>query len=95
ISTRALGTPVLIEKMYASREVRGTGVATALCRATLADLAVQGQRFVWLGTHKDNARANAFYARMGFEVIGERRFVVGGVEAEDWVYLGSFSTARG
>ena len=84
-----------LSKMYASQEVRGTGVAQALCRYTCAVLADQGQRFVWLGTHKGNGRANAFYARLGFEVIGERRFVVGGVEAEDWVYLGRASTARG
>lgn len=83
-----------LSKMYASREVRGTGVAKALCRDTLTALADQGQRFVWLGTHKDNARANAFYARIGFEVIGERRFVVGGVEAEDWVRLARLHTPR-
>lgn len=45
------------------------------------------QAFVWLGTHVDNARANAFYERLGFTIIGERIFDVGGVQARDWVRL--------
>lgn len=76
-----------LSKMYARREVRGTGVAEALCRETMRALAAQGQEFVWLGTHVDNARANAFYERLGFAIIGERVFDVGGVQAQDWVRL--------
>lgn len=76
-----------LSKMYARREVRGTGVAEALCRDTLRALQAEGQEFAWLGTHVDNARANAFYERMGFAIIGERVFDVGGVQAQDWVRL--------
>ena len=45
------------------------------------------QAFVWLGTNVDNARANAFYERRGFTIIGERIFDVAGVQAQDWVRL--------
>lgn len=76
-----------LSKMYARPEVRGTGVAETLCRETMQALAVEGQAFVWLGTHVDNARANAFYERLGFTIIGERIFDVGGVQARDWVRL--------
>lgn len=76
-----------LSKMYARPEVRGTGVAEALCRDTLRALTAEGQEFTWLGTHVDNARANAFYERMGFAIIGERVFDVGGVQAQDWVRL--------
>ena len=54
----------------------------------VARLEALGFRHVWLGTNAQNARANAFYERLGFETIGARTFVVGGTRVEDdWVRL--------
>lgn len=67
-----------LSTVYARPEVRGSGVAETLCRETVRALVVVGQAFVWLGTHVDNARANAFYERLGSTIIGERFFTSAG-----------------
>ena len=82
-------TPVgHLSKVYVLAESRGTGLAETLVRDGVARLEALGFRHVWLGTNAQNARANAFYERLGFETIGARTFVVGGTRVEDdWVRL--------
>ena len=83
------GTPAgHLSKVYVLAESRGTGLAETLVRDGVARLEALGFRHVWLGTNAQNARANAFYERLGFETIGARQFVVGGENVEDdWVRL--------
>ena len=77
-----------LSKVYVLAESRGTGLAETLVRDGVARLEALGFRHVWLGTNAQNARANAFYERLGFEKIGARTFVVGGTRVEDdWVRL--------
>ena len=77
-----------LSKVYVLAESRGTGLAETLVRDGVARLEALGFRHVWLGTNAQNARANAFYERLGFETIGARTFVVGGTRVEDdWVRL--------
>ena len=45
----------------------------------------EGAQSVWLGVNKRNERANTFYERNGFLVVGERRFQVGDSLDEDFV----------
>ena len=66
-----------LSKVYVLAESRGTGLAETLVRDGVARLEALGFRHVWLGTNAQNARANAFYERLGFEKIGARTFVVG------------------
>lgn len=41
---------------------------------------------VWLGTAKENHRSNGFYDKVGFEIVGERRFpLTPEVYGEDWI----------
>lgn len=77
-----------LSKVYVLAASRGTGLAEALVRDGVQRLRGLGFRHVWLGTNAQNARANAFYERLGFERIGARRFMVGGERVEDdWVRL--------
>jgi ribosomal protein S18 acetylase RimI-like enzyme len=40
---------------------------------------------MWLGVWEQNPRGQAFYRKMGFEVVGEHSFVVGASVRRDWV----------
>ena len=76
------------QQNMALSQARAGAVVEALVRAGVARLEALGFRHVWLGTNAQNARANAFYERLGFEKIGARTFVVGGTRVEDdWVRL--------
>ncbi|WP_435736541.1 GNAT family N-acetyltransferase [Cellulosimicrobium sp. PMB13] len=87
---RAVGPGEVVElsKIYVHPEAQGSGVASALMAAALdaADRLAPG-RPVWLGTNEHNGRAQAFYRKSGFAVVGERTYVVGGEEHSDVVMV--------
>lgn len=76
---------VELSKCYADPAAHGTGVSARLMTAVLDRARDGGAASVWLGVNGRNARAQRFYAKHGFEVIGERRFVVGGRTEDDLV----------
>ncbi len=83
-----------LSKIYVHPDELGTGVSDALMDGAIASaaaLATQAGHDVplplWLGTNSQNGRAQAFYRRHGFAVVGRRTYDVGGVEHDDVVML--------
>ncbi|HEY0187474.1 MAG TPA: GNAT family N-acetyltransferase [Cellulomonas sp.] len=74
-----------LSKCYVLPGQHGRGVAGALMTATLDLARAGGAVGVWLGVNGENLRAQAFYRRSGFTVVGERRFLVGGRLEHDLV----------
>ncbi|WP_374456734.1 N-acetyltransferase family protein [Nocardioides sp.] len=74
---------IALERCYVHPDHHGTGVARELMAATLDEARRTGARGVWLGVSEQNARANAFYARHGFEVVGRKRFHIGETWEDD------------
>lgn len=73
--------PIELRRIYV--DAPGDGAA-GLLMATALDRA-RGHDRIWLGTNRINERAIRFYAKHGFEIVGNRTFVVGGVEEADFV----------
>ncbi|MEP6478552.1 MAG: GNAT family N-acetyltransferase, partial [Rhodoglobus sp.] len=46
---------------------------------------------VWLGVNQFNARANRFYEKSGFAIVGTKKFLVGEKYEDDFVRLLAFS----
>jgi ribosomal protein S18 acetylase RimI-like enzyme len=79
---------VELSKIYVRPDAQGGGVAGELMRAASAVAAELGPALpFWLATNAVNLRAQAFYRKNGFEVIGERTYLVGGLEHDDVVLL--------
>jgi len=76
---------VELSKCYADPAAHGTGTSAQLMEAVLHRARTRGAASIWLGVNGRNARAQRFYAKHGFEVVGERRFVVGGRTEDDLV----------
>ncbi|MDO5701566.1 MAG: tRNA (guanosine(37)-N1)-methyltransferase TrmD [Bowdeniella nasicola] len=74
-----------ISKFYVERDYRATGLARALMRRVLTDIAAFTPRVaaVWLGTNRSNVRATRFYRACGLRVTGSRTFDVGGEPQDD------------
>jgi tRNA (guanine37-N1)-methyltransferase len=53
--------------------------------ASLDAARARGAAGVWLGVNGENLRAQAFYRRSGFEVVGDRTFRVGDQQHHDLV----------
>lgn len=76
---------VELSKCYIDAAAHGTGIAAALLAHTVEWAAAQGAASMWLGVNGLNERAQRFYAKHGFTVVGERRFQVGGRIEDDLV----------
>lgn len=79
---------VELSKIYVRPDAQGGGVAGGLMRAAVGAAAELGPGLpLWLGTNAQNLRAQAFYRKSGFEVVGRRTYVVGGLEHDDVVLV--------
>lgn len=82
-----------LSKIYAHPDAQGSGSSSALMagavRAAGELAAAHGHAGLplWLGTNGENRRAQAFYRKHGFEVVGTRTYDVGGVLHDDVVML--------
>ncbi|WP_402466309.1 GNAT family N-acetyltransferase [Isoptericola aurantiacus] len=82
------GPYVELSKIYVHPDHQGDGTAGALMTAAVqaAEELAPG-RPLWLGTNGRNARAQAFYRKHRFQVVGHRTYDVGGVQHDDLVML--------
>ena len=76
---------VEISKIYVRASAHGSGIAQQLMSVAVENARAEGAQSVWLGVNQQNERANSFYERSGFLVVGERRFQVGESLEEDFV----------
>ncbi len=76
---------VELSKIYVLPEAHGTGAAALLMARALGWASETGAAGVWLGVNQQNERAQRFYAKSGFERVGTKRFLVGGVYEDDYV----------
>lgn len=74
-----------ISKIYVRAELHGSSVAMDLLAESINDAVAAGLSSAWLGVNQENARANRFYQRNGFELVGERTFLVGDSYEADYV----------
>ena len=74
-----------LSKCYVLPAQHGGGTATALIERSVAEASSHGAAGVWLGVNQHNARANRFYEKSGFGVVGTKRFRVGAELHDDFV----------
>jgi ribosomal protein S18 acetylase RimI-like enzyme len=74
-----------LSKVYVLEGHHGSGVAAALVDASIAVAGERGAVGIWLGVNQQNARANRFYEKHGFVLVGTKKFLVGEKEEDDFV----------
>ncbi|WP_169735961.1 GNAT family N-acetyltransferase [Intrasporangium chromatireducens] len=76
---------VELSKIYVLPGSHGSGAARQLLEAGRGWAKDSGAAGLWLGVNQQNARAQRFYTKNGFQVVGTKRFNVGGAEEDDFV----------
>lgn len=76
---------VELSKIYVLPEAHGTGAAWELMSRSLGWAAESGAAGMWLGVNQQNDRAQRFYGKSGFTVVGTKRFLVGDTYENDYV----------
>ncbi|MCZ4079648.1 GNAT family N-acetyltransferase [Rhodococcus sp. H36-A4] len=74
-----------ISKMYVLPDHHGSEVAAALMAESLARATLSGCGGIWLGVNQQNLRAQRFYSKQGFEIVGTKTFVLGSEIHDDFV----------
>lgn len=77
---------VELKRIYALSPLHGSGLGPALMARAVEDAAAAGHRRMLLGVYGGNARAQRFYVKQGFEVVGTRRFLVGATWHDDLIF---------
>ncbi|AUW60293.1 GNAT family N-acetyltransferase [Sphingobium sp. SCG-1] len=75
--TQALPDDIELKRIYIFSRYHGGGLAHRLVDIAIDAARSMGKRRLLLGVYSENHRAIAFYRKAGFEMIGEREFVVG------------------
>jgi ribosomal protein S18 acetylase RimI-like enzyme len=68
---------VELNKFYVVPEAHGNGLAARLMDASVEVARAHGASGVWLGVSSGNPRANRFYEKHGFHVVGTKSFAMG------------------
>lgn len=77
--------PAELSRIYVLEDWHGRGVAQDLMEDALATAAREGCDCLWLGVWEHNPRAQAFYRKLGFEVVGTHAFMLGDDRQRDLV----------
>lgn len=70
-------TALELKQLYVLPAYKGQGVAATLMAWALDQCHARGARDVYLSVYADNPRAQAFYRRHGFTIVGHYKFMVG------------------
>jgi ribosomal protein S18 acetylase RimI-like enzyme len=74
-----------LKRIYLLHRFQGGGLGRRLLEWSVAEARTRGKRRLLLGVKADNTTALAFYDRVGFVRIGERKFLVGGMLCDDYI----------
>ena len=69
--------PIELVRLYVSQQWLGRGVAHALMRACIDEARRTEFQTMWLGVWEHNGRAQSFYRKWDFQVVGDHIFQVG------------------
>jgi len=79
--------PVELHRLYVDKAAHGSGVAKELMSAAHDAARELGGKHLWLGVWERNARAIAFYSKVGFTKAGSHDFYVGADRQTDLVFV--------
>jgi ribosomal protein S18 acetylase RimI-like enzyme len=76
---------IKLDKLYLRKRYYGRAVGDALMRVSIEKSRLRGYRSIWLSSWELNVRANAFYKKWGFNVVGKQKFAVGNDIQNDFI----------
>jgi diamine N-acetyltransferase len=69
--------PVELSRLYSHQEYLGRGVGQSLMDACFDRAGEEGRDVMWLGVWEYNPRAQRFYEKNGFRIVGKHVFQLG------------------
>ena len=79
--------PIELSRLYSRQKFLGKGVGQALMDACFARAKEAGRDVIWLGVWEYNPRAQRFYEKNGFRLVGKHTFRLGSDPQTDLLML--------
>ena len=76
---------IKLVRLYLRERYYGCGVGDALMQNSIEESRFRGHQSIWLSSWELNDRANAFYKKWKFKVVGRQKFTVGGDIQNDYI----------
>lgn len=77
--------PIELVRLYVDKNCLGAGVGNDLMQASMDEARSLGHRTIYLGVWEHNHRAQSFYFRWNFRVVGSHIFQMGTDAQMDWL----------
>lgn len=77
--------PIELARLYVEQQYLGAGIGNDLMRACLDEARSLGHQTIYLGVWEHNTRAQAFYFKWNFTVVGSHIFQMGDDPQIDWL----------
>ena len=78
--------PIQLVRLYLRKDYYGRNVGNSLMKACLETARSKGFEAVWLSSWELNHRANAFYKKWEFKIVGRAEFKVGSDIQNDFIF---------
>jgi len=78
--------PIQLVRFYLRKDYYGRNVGNSLMKACFETARSNGFEAVWLSSWELNHRANAFYKKWEFEIVGRAKFKVGSDIQNDFIF---------
>lgn len=77
--------PIELVRLYVAQQYLGAGIGNDLMRACMDEARSLGHQTIYLGVWEHNTRAQAFYFKWDFTVVGSHIFQMGDDAQLDWL----------
>lgn len=77
--------PIELVRLYVAQQYHGAGIGNDLMRACLDEARRRGHQTIYLGVWEHNKRAQSFYFKWDFTVVGSHNFQMGDEAQLDWL----------
>lgn len=84
-SLTSVSSTVELSKFYVSPTEHGQGIAQKLMQRCFELVHELGWSAMWLNVNQENERANRFYEKWGFAIVGECDFILGSSVQKDFI----------
>jgi diamine N-acetyltransferase len=78
-----------LARLYSMQEYLGCGIGPALMKACINYAREKDFKSIWLSSWEKNSRGNAFYTKMGFQIMGNATFALGSDIQDDYIFAKS------
>jgi diamine N-acetyltransferase len=78
-----------VARVYVLREFHGSGAGQLLFNTAMKIAQENNCDYIWLGVWENNPRAIRFYEKNGFEITGNKKFILGDDVQNDFIMVRS------